>query len=174
MAAKQPSGLARIVHEETSDTRARVGVRVISKEKAYEFAAEFASDVSHTVKSCALAVGIRPGTVREAISRYENDKCQTLLDEEICEILVKAKEEHIKQIRAGGYIWAGKENRAGTSWMQWQLEVQDPKEHPRKTQVELGGVDGKPIETNSNVQYVITVPPDEPDEPDAEVSAEGE
>jgi hypothetical protein len=154
--------------ESDNRARARVTTRVITVELAKRFAEEIASDMSHNVNSASLAVGLRPSTVREAIHRYENDKCTTAIDEEVSEILVRGKAEHIKQIRAAGYISAGKENRAGTSWMQWQLEVQDPKEHPRKTQVELSGEDGKPIETKNEttVTYVVSVPPDEPEEDD--------
>jgi hypothetical protein len=164
-AGKRDDELAVESQPTASDNRARARVttRVITVELATRFAEELAGDMSHSVESAALASGIRPGTVREAIHRYEHDKCTTAIDEEVCEILVKGKAEHIKQIRAAGYISAGRENRAGTSWMQWQLEVQAPKEHPRKTQVELSGEDGKPIETNntSTVTYVVAVPPDE-------------
>lgn len=164
-AGKTGEELAKESQPTNSDNRARARVttRVITPELARRFAEEIASDMSHSVETASLAVGLRPSTVREAIFRYEHDKCTTEIDEEVCEILVKGKAEHIKQIRAAGYVSAGRENRAGTSWMQWQLEVQAPKEHPRRTSVELTGEDGKPIETNNatTVTYVVAVPPEE-------------
>jgi hypothetical protein len=155
--------LARVIP--VADTRVRVGARVISKALAERFAEVLLSDVTHTAKSAALEAGIRPSTVRDAIHRYETDACRTLEDEEICQILVEAKEKHIQHIRAMGYFSAGKDNRAGTAWMQWQLEIQSPKEHPRKQQVDatLTGPDGGAIELSHSaaVQYVIVVPEDE-------------
>lgn len=149
------------------DTRARVCVRVISKALAQKFADVLLSDVTHTVQSAALEAGIRPGTVRESLRRWEADECGSLEDEEICEILAKAKEEHIREIRRLGYVCAGRDIRAGTTWMQWQLEVQAPKEHPRKQQIDqtISGPDGGPVGiTQSTVQYVVAVPEDEPDD----------
>lgn len=144
----------------------RTGKRAITQELAAAFAEVLLSDLSHTVQSASLEVGLNPWTVRDAISRYNIDKCLSLADEEICEVLFRAKAEHVKQIRAAGYISAGRGNRAGTSWAQWQLEVQDPNEHRRKTEaaVELSGKDGGPIETQSAVQYVVHVPDEEKEE----------
>lgn len=132
----------------------RVGARVLTPELALAFAERLLSDVTESVESAALAVGLRPSTVRDAISRYNQDKCKTLADEEVCELVVRAKTEHIKQIRAEGFRSAGKENRAGTSWAQWQLEVQAPREHPRKQEmsVEMAGKNGGPIETLHTVK----------------------
>lgn len=148
-----------------SDSRAgaRVCVRVITLELALEFARVLLSDPAYTMKSAALFAGIKPSTVREAIRRYEHDECTNLADEEICEVLVKAREAHICQLRALGFDAAGKQNRAGTSWAQWQLEVQDQKEHPRKQQVELTGAEGGPVKTEneSTVKYVVMVPEEE-------------
>ena len=159
------STLARVVP--IADTRVRVGARVVSKALAERFAEVLLSDVTHTVKSAALEAGIRPSTIRDAIHRYETDQCRTLEDEEICEMLVLAKEKHVQHIRALGYFSAGKENRAGVAWMQWQLEVQAPKEHPRKQQIDttLSGPDGGPVGiAQSSVRYEVLVPEDEPDD----------
>lgn len=146
--------------------RYNIGQRAITLESAAAFAEVLLSDLSHTVESASLEVGINPYTARDAINRYRNDKCKTLADEEVCEVLFRAKTEHIKQIRAAGYISAGRGNRAGTSWAQWQLEVQAPLEHRRRTEasVELSGKDGGPIETESAVRYVVHVPEEEPEE----------
>lgn len=156
--------LARV--DDSPRTRRRIGARVLTRELAEAFAAELVSDLSHSVESAALQSGLKPSTVRDAISRYQHDHCKTLEDEEICEIVLRAKTEHIKQIRHAGYLCAGKENRAGTAWMQWQLETQAPLEHPRKQEmsVEMAGKDGGPIQTSSTVRYVVSVPEEEPDE----------
>jgi hypothetical protein len=151
------------------DARAhvRVGARVLTMELAEKFAAELLADASHSVESASFEVGLRPSTVRDAISRYLNDKCTSLEDEAVCEVVAKAKTEHVKKLRAWGYIEASKENRAGTSWAQWQLEVTDPLHHPRK-QVEVKGeasaqanADGS---SEARIRYVITVPQEEPEE----------
>lgn len=165
MDRKESSALARVIP--IADTRTRVGARVISKELAERFAEVLLADPTHTCKSAALEAGIRPGTVREAISRYESDSCRTMEDEEICELLVKAKEEHIRQVRAMGFFSAGNGNRAGVAWMQWQLEVQAPRDHPRRQQIDttLSGPDGGPVGlTTSSVRYEVLVPEDEPDD----------
>lgn len=168
----QGTALARIVP--SSGTRARVCARVITMELAEAFGKVLASDVTHTVESAAMAVGVRSRTVREAMRRYENDECTTLTDEAICEVLVKAKIDHIQELRRMGLVAAGKDNRSGTAWLQWQLEVQAPLEHPRKqkTEVELSAPGGGPIQTRS-VEYLVMIPPDEPeDEPEEDESLE--
>jgi hypothetical protein len=155
-----PTALATLMPERA---RARIGARVLTVELATRFSEVLLEDLSHSVETAALAAGLRPSTVRDAISRYHNDKCSTLSDEEVCEIVYRAKAEHIKQIRFAGYVCAGKLNRAGTAWMQWQLEVQAPLEHPRKQQTEVqhSGPNGGPIQTESAVRYVVSVPPEE-------------
>lgn len=132
-------------------------------EKARQLAVELASDVAHNIESASLAVGLRPSTVRDTLSRFENEKCTSEEDEAVGEVLALAKSTHIKRIRSLGFTQAELENRAGTAWMQWQLEVQAPKEHPRKSGLELTGKDGGPVETETAVRYVIMVPPEEPE-----------
>lgn len=162
-ASEPTEALARVADPQK---RYRIGARVLTMDLAELFAEILCSDMSHSVESAALAAGLKPSTVRDAISRYNKDDCKTLADEEVCEVIVRAKADHIKHIRAAGYVSAGKANRAGTAWMQWQLEVQAPLEHPRKqeTTVELTGKDGGPIETNSAIRYVVHVPEAEPEE----------
>lgn len=64
---------------------------------------------------------------------------------------------------------AGMSNRAGTAWAQWQLEVQDPLNHPRKQlEVEAAarasvGAENGAAEAAVRVRYVIDVPADESD-----------
>lgn len=139
--------------------------RVLTREVAEAFAAELRSDIAHSVNSAARRVGVKPDTVKKALQRAQNDTCFTPEDEEICDILAAAKDEHIRKLRSLGFESARKENRAGTSWMQWQLEVQDPINHPRKQDlsVEMAGKDGGPIAVG--VQYVVHVPePEREDE----------
>ena len=160
----RPGGAALVAPDRRSPRNYRIAARIITMEIAEAFAVELCSDLSHTVESAATAVGVRAGAVRQALHRYLHDECATLVDEEICEVLHRAKTEHIKQIRAGGYVSAGRGNRAGTAWMQWQLEVQAPLEHPRKQEVEVTGKDGGPIQTENAIRYVVSVPAEEPDE----------
>lgn len=170
--------MADVPEEQTQDLLMReidaprvrtIGVRVLTLELAQAFAAELTSDLSHSVESAAIACGIKPSTVRMALKRANDDTCNNLDDEEICDVLAAAKAKHIKDIRAAGYICAGRENRAGTSWMQWQLETQAPLEHPRKQQMDvaLAGKDGGPIETSNTLRYVVSVPKPEPEEQEA-------
>jgi hypothetical protein len=164
---KPESEQTALVAPDRSEPRQyRVGARVLTMALAREFAEILCSDLSHTVQSAALEAGLRPSTVRDAIMRYEHDECKTLADEEVCELAYRAKSVHIKQIRAAGYMSAGKMNRAGTSWMQWQLEVQAPLEHPRKqeTTLAVSGPDGGPIQTQNAIRYVVSVPEEEPEE----------
>jgi hypothetical protein len=144
----------------------RIARRVLTRELAEAFAEELLSDVSHSVNSAARAIGIKPDTVKKALQRAHNDACWSLEDEEICDILAEAKEEHIRKIRGYGFVSAANGNRAGIAWMQWQSEVQDPVNHPRRQDVSLemaGKGGGAPIAVAS-VQYVVMVPPDEPEE----------
>jgi hypothetical protein len=143
----------------------KIAVRVLTRALAEAFAVELLSDVSHTVNSAARAIGIKPSTVHKALARAQDDACRTLEDEEICDILAAAKESHIKKLREYGFVSAGKENRAGVTWLQWQLEVQDPRHHPRKQEfaVEMAGKDGGPIQT-VGVRYVVNVPAPEPED----------
>lgn len=151
---------------QTAPRQFRVGARVLTLELAMRFAKIYLSSLDHTVESAALEAGLRPSTVRDAISRYHNDKCQTLADEEICELVYRAKCEHVRDIRAEGFEFATDKNRAGTAWVQWQLEVQAPLEHPRKQEssIELTGPNGGPIQTQNAVRYVVGVPLAEPEE----------
>jgi hypothetical protein len=148
----------------------RVGARVLTMERATSFAKILLSSIDHTVETAALEAGLRPSTVRDAIHRYNRDQCKTLADEEVCELIYRAKCEHMRDIRAEGFQSAASKNRAGTSWAQWQLEVQAPLEHPRKqeTTVEHVGKDGGPIQTQNSVRYVVGVPLPEPEEDEAE------
>lgn len=146
--------------------RYNIGARVLTMELAQRFAELLTSDPTHSVESAAREAGLKPSTVRDALRRLNADQCRTLDDEEVCEVIARAKDQHIKDIRAAGYMSASKGNRAGTSWVQWQLEVQAPLEHPRKQEssVELTGRGGGPIETVNALRYVVHVPVEEKDE----------
>lgn len=164
---KSPSGTSALAKVAPERTRHRIGARILTAELATRFTEILLGDLSHSVETAALAAGLKPSTVRDAVSRYHNDQCKTLADEEVCEIVYRAKAEHIKAIRHAGYFCAGTQNRAGTAWMQWQLEVQAPLEHPRTKQqaeVSLTGQGGGPIQTQSTVRYVVNVPAEEEDE----------
>lgn len=119
------------------------------------FAAELANDPTHTMESAAAAVGLRSSSVvRECLSRYVNDKCGSPEDEEIGAILYEAKQKHIHELRKQGFEGAERANNPRVSWVKWQLEIQDPANHPRKTAVELTGADGGPVKT----QELSTMP----------------
>jgi hypothetical protein len=165
MTAPNNEGSYPLAKAPEAQKRYRIGARVLTMELAERFAEILTSDMSHSVESAALDAGLKPSTVRDAISRYHNEQCKTLTDEEVCEVIVRAKAEHIKHIRAAGYVSAGRANRAGTAWMQWQLEVQAPLEHPRKqeTTLEVTGKNGGPIETSNAIRYVVHVPEEEKD-----------
>jgi hypothetical protein len=170
-ATKTAAGETALVAPDRTEPRQyRVGARVLTVELAREFAEILCSDLSHTVQSAALEAGLRPSTVRDALMRYEHDACKTLADEEVCELVYRAKSVHIKDINHAGYVSAGTKNKAGTSWAQWQLEVQSPLEYPRKqeTTLEVTGKDGGPIQTSNAIRYVVTVPQEERDERDEE------
>lgn len=142
-----------------------IGVRIITLEKARQFAETLLSDVSHSVESASMAVGLKPSAVRKALERAHHDKCATLDDEEVCEILYAAKLSHIRNIRERGFVLELDGKR--TSWSQWQLEVQAPLEHPRGQSValEMSGKDGGAIETASTtVTYLVMVPEEEPED----------
>lgn len=151
-----------------ADSRRRAFQRVLTLELAERFAQVLCSQLAHTVESAAVEVGIRASTIREALSRLESDKCGSAEDEEICTVLAQAKASHILALRAAGFAAGGSANNAGTNWLRWQLEVQDPLHHPRKTEsaVELSGPGGGPVQTENTVRYVVAVPPDE--EPDGD------
>ena len=144
----------------------RIASRVITMELAERFAELLCLDPTYSVNTAAIDAGIKPTTVRKAIHRYEHDLCRTLEDEEVCEVIYRAKMTHIKHIQSAGYVSAGKGNRAGTAWCQWQLEVQAPLEFPRKQEqtIEHVGKDGGPIQTSNAVRYVVSVPQPEPEE----------
>lgn len=114
-------------------------------EVALAFAAELERDEAHSVETASSAVGVRARTVRDAIARHDSDKCGTDEDVEVCAVLAAAKAKHLLRLRRLGFDGAKGGNRAATGWLQWQLEVQDPLNHPRKSAVELSGPGGKPI-----------------------------
>lgn len=144
----------------------QIASRVITMQLAKRFSELLCLDPMHSVKSAAIDAGIKPTTVRQAIYRYQHDLCTTLEDEEICEVLYRAKSQHIKHIIEAGYRAAAQNNRAGTAWCQWQAEVQAPDEYPRRqeTTVELTGKDGGPIQTSGAIRYVVSVPEEESEE----------
>lgn len=147
-----------------SVARPRARYRVLTEDKARAIASTLASDVSHTIESAAPMVGLNPSTVREALRRYEQDECTTDEDEFIAGIIYQAKADQMKAIRVKGFDSAAGGNNAGVAWMKWQLEVRDPKHHPRHTQqsVELSGPNGGPVESiDTKVRYVVHVPPDD-------------
>lgn len=149
----------------------RIGVRVMTKELAEKFAEELCGDVTHSVDSAALAVGIKPSTVRMALKRAQDDTCRTLDDEEICEIILAAKAEHVRQLREGLFASAIQKNMAGVTAFQRQLENQAPLEHPRNQPVTAdglgnGGTGGNSIGSPNGLRYVVHVPEDEPEEQD--------
>lgn len=141
----------------------RIARRVLTREIAQAFADELLSDVTHSVNSAARAVGIKPDTVKKALQRAHQDACWSLEDEAICDILAAAKEKHIKTIRRYGFLSAANGNRAGIAWMQWQSEVQDPINHPRR-QVEISAgaaAQGESASAQVRLSYVVEVPADE-------------
>lgn len=123
-----------------------IGARTITKELALKFAKEMDSDLTHSVESASNAVGIRAGSVREAIQRFDKSRCRTIEDEEICSILATAKTKHIHALRKAGFGSSGRGNGPGANWIKWQLEVQDPVHHPRRIEATLSGPDGGPIQ----------------------------
>jgi hypothetical protein len=130
-----------------SDISTRPYQRVVTMELARRFAELLAGDVTHTVESVASVLGVRACTIRQALSRFERDRCSSEEDEEICAVLAAAKERHIHELRRTGFLAAGNVNGPGANWLRWQLEVQDPVNHPRqnKTSVELSGPNGGPV-----------------------------
>ncbi len=126
---------------------ARPYQRVVTMEVARRFAELLEGDPTHTVESVASVLGVRSSTIREALSRFERDKCSSEEDEEICAVLAAAKELHIHALRRKGFGDADRDNATGTSWLKWQLEVQDPVHYPRqnKTSLELSGPNGGPV-----------------------------
>ncbi len=143
----------------------KVGARVITLELAQRFAETLISDPTHSVHSASHDAGINPNAVRQALWRYDHDKCRTLEDEEICQVLAEAKARHIKALRHAGFVCAARDNRSGTSWVQWQLEVQAPLEFPRKNDKVADAPEDErsALETSKAPRYVIHVPPDEED-----------
>jgi hypothetical protein len=157
---------ALVAPDRTEPRTYRIASRVITMELAQRFAELLCLDPTSSVEDAASDAGIKSTSVRQAIYRYRHDLCTTLVDEEICEVLYRAKTKHIKHIREAGYRSAAQKNHAGTSWCQWQLEVQAPLEHPRKQEqtIEHVGKDGGPIQTQNALRYVVSVPVEEPDE----------
>lgn len=149
----------------------RIGARVLTIELAERFAEELCGDVTHSVESAALAVGIKPSTVRMALKRANDDTCRTLDDEEICEIILAAKAEHIRQIRQGLFVSAANKNMPGVTALQRQLENQAPLEHPRNQPIVgdglgNGGSGANSIGMSTSLRYVVHVPEDEAEEQD--------
>lgn len=135
--------------DRTDGHGARARVRVITMELAQRFAEVLLSDLTHTVESASAECGLKARSVRQAISRYDEDDCGTDEDEAICGVLARAKERHLLELRRRGFMVASDDNRSATSWHQWQLEVQDPRHHSRKSAVELTGAEGGPIKTQA-------------------------
>lgn len=148
--------------------------RVVTMEKAAAIAALLLDEkegMTHTVESASSTVGVKATTVRELLRRYRKDECATDEDESIAAVIDDAVVEHIRRMRLFGFITAGDRNTAGVTWARWQLEIQDPLNHPRKTEtaVELTGKDGGAVQVDSTLRYVVAVPPTEPEEiPDDE------
>lgn len=151
-----------------ADARARARARYearrsLTMAKAEQIAAILRGDVVQTVESAATSVGVLPGTVREALRRYDAGECTSELDEDIAHIVADAKAYQMAELRRMGFMAAGGTNGPGVTWLRWQLEVRDPKNNPRKTEqaVELTGKDGGPVQQEATVRYVIVVPEDE-------------
>lgn len=142
--AEQAGGkLARIDAPETGSVH-----RKITMEIALKFREALLADMSHSVESACATIGVRAGAVRQAIHRFHKDKCATPEDEAICMVLANAKTEHIQHLRKAGMVAAGRDrNGPGANWFKWQLEVQDPINHPRKLDLsaEVSGKNGRPI-----------------------------
>jgi hypothetical protein len=122
---------------------------VITLELARQFAHELTSDLSHSVESASAECGLRARSVRDAIYRHERDECGTEEDREICGLLSAAKTAHIRELRRKAMLYAAAGNRAGCGHIQWQLEVQDPRNHPRTQRHELSGPEGEPVQVKS-------------------------
>ncbi len=101
----------------------------------------------HTIESACHEVGVNPATVRGLLMRYEHEKCTTEDDEWCGALIAGAKAKHLLEIRRQGFVDASGGNRAGTSWAQWQLEVQAPNEHKRVSAHEVSGPNGGPMQT---------------------------
>lgn len=140
--------------------------RVVTREKAQALADLLRTDPTHNVESAAVAVGLKGSTVREMLRRYSKDECATPEDEEIAEIIDDARAEHIHTLRKLGFVQAGDKNMPGVTYVKWQLEIQDPLGHPRKTEtaVELSAPGGGPLQVDNTIRYVVMVPPPEPDD----------
>lgn len=106
-----------------------------------------AADIAHSVESASHEAGLHPKTVRECIHRYDKGEFHSEIDEQVCTILARARALHIAELRRKGEIAGGDVNGPGVAWYKWRLETQAPKEHPRKTEVELAGKNGGPIQT---------------------------
>lgn len=147
----------------------RIGARVLTKELAEQFAEELRGDITHSVESAAWAVGIKSSTIRMAIKRANDDTCRTLDDEEICEIILGAKVEHVRQLREGLLRSAASKNMPGVTAFQRQLENQAPLEHPRGTALgveDMGNGNGGALGGSTALRYVVHVPEDEAEEQD--------
>ncbi len=124
----------------------RARARVLTPESAARFEQELLSDLAHSVTTAAEAVDLNPNTVRDAINRYRRGEFESDQHAEVCRLFAVAKAKHIKELRSKGFDAARTANGPGVSWFKWQLEVQDPVEHPRKSEVEVSGPDGGPIQ----------------------------
>lgn len=125
--------------------------RAITVELATRFRQEFESDRAHNIESAAFAAGINPSTVRDAMKRHRDNTANEGEDALVCQILADAHSAHIRRLRGEGFGHADGENAAGVSWLKWQLEVQDPLNHPRGAKLELehAGKDGGPMQVQA-------------------------
>lgn len=123
--------------------------REITMEVAERFAKELASDICHSVESAGHAIGVNPRSIRSLIGRYERGECHTEVDEQIGEVLASARARHILELRKRGEHAGETKNVAGVKWFQWRLETQAPREHGRRTQLEVTGAEGGPLAVQS-------------------------
>ena len=119
--------------------------RTLTLEVAEAFAAELARDSAHSIESAGHAIGINPNTLRSSITRYDRGECNSEADEEIGAILCEARAAHIRALREEGDRASKGKNVAGVKWAMWRLETQAPREHGRRTHLELTGSEGGPV-----------------------------
>jgi hypothetical protein len=120
--------------------------RVITDPLVSAFESLLAGDVNleHTVASACSELGVSPTTVRTAIERFEADQCRDDEDLALCARLSRARQRHIRRIRAAGEAQAQLGGK-GTSWYTFLLETQDRKNYGRAQRLEHSGPDGAPI-----------------------------
>lgn len=119
--------------------------RSLTLEVAEAFARELATDLCHSIESAGHAIGINPHTLRSSITRYNRGECNSEADEEIGAILCEAYAAHILALRQKGESASEGKNIAGVKWAMWRLETQAPREHGRRTHLELTGSEGGPL-----------------------------